>query len=96
MLEAHTGEAALTLAAGRDFALVVCDVRMPGLSGEDVLQRLAAQDPGSARRYVLVTGDGTQVGQGTAPPAGTAILVKPFTATDLDTVLSRLGVGAAV
>jgi PAS domain S-box-containing protein len=96
VLEAETGEAAVALGAVRDLALVVCDVRMPGLSGTEVLARLSTLDSSISRRFIFVTGDATQVGQAASAPAGIAVLPKPFTATDLDAVLSRIGIAVTV
>ncbi|MCW2601612.1 MAG: DNA-binding heavy metal response regulator [Frankiales bacterium] len=48
---ARTGEAALAAVAGRDFALVVLDLVLPGIDGYAVLEQLLSQD---SRARVLV------------------------------------------
>jgi two-component system response regulator FixJ len=56
---------------------VVLDVRMPGLSGFDVLERLVAR--GSALAVILVTGDGDILTAERAMKAGCVnVLAKPF------------------
>jgi two-component system, NtrC family, sensor kinase len=53
----HDGAHALRLAAQSPFDVVVCDLRMPGLDGREVVRRMRAI-PGCERtRYVISTGD---------------------------------------
>ena len=44
---ASSGREALTLASGREFDLVMLDVRMPGMSGLEVLKNLRASHQGT-------------------------------------------------
>src|SRR4051812_45296851 len=44
LVRASSGEHALTLLAERDFAVVLLDVRMPGLSGFETARRMRASD----------------------------------------------------
>lgn len=57
--EAGDGEEALRLlaAAGEPYDVIVSDLRMPGLSGDQLLLRLAALGRGLDRRVVFLTGD---------------------------------------
>lgn len=48
---------ALELVAERDFDLVISDLRMPGLSGEEFYARLGEIRSDLARRVIFVTGD---------------------------------------
>ena len=54
---ASCGEEGLSLASARSFAVVVCDLEMPGMSGLDLLSRLRLLNP--APRLVLVAAEGT-------------------------------------
>ncbi len=51
---ASSGEEAWTLACDADLDLVVTDQRMPGMSGVELLTRIAARSPGTGR--ILITG----------------------------------------
>jgi len=54
---AESGEEGLTLARGNAFDVILSDMRMPGISGIDVLQKLRAQRVDSA--FIVMTGFGT-------------------------------------
>jgi len=56
VVKASSGEEALSIFHPGEFAVVVCDLKMPGLSGIDVLEAIAKQDPGCAR--ILLTAFG--------------------------------------
>jgi len=78
------GESGLARMAEKHYDLILCDVRMPGLSGPEVYQRVRAQDPDLAQRIIFTTGD-------TISPAtrrfleetGVPYLSKPFFLTEL-------------
>jgi len=89
VLEADTGERALELAPTRRFSLVICDIRMPGIDGNELHRRFAEMDPAAARHFVFITGDTTAV-QRVSLSGSAAVLPKPFTAADLDAVLARV------
>ncbi len=55
--QARDGREAWGHLAGRDFDLVVADLRMPGLSGQELYERAAAERPELLRRFVFATGD---------------------------------------
>ena len=81
---------ALLMAAPRDdsYGLVLCDLRMPGMSGIELHERLAAERPGVLGRIVYATGD-------TASPETAAflarverpVLEKPFELAQLAAVV---------
>ena len=54
---AATGVEAIELAAKGDYAALLCDHRMAGLSGIDVHDAIVAARPDLAGRYVLMSGD---------------------------------------
>jgi PAS domain S-box-containing protein len=84
---------ALDLLERRRFDLVFVDLRMPGLSGVELRQRIAARDPALAERTVIVTGD-TVAGPGAvsrrAGEAEVVVLEKPFTVADVRGALVRV------
>ena len=51
-----SGAAAVARCVSEDYALVLCDVMMPGQSGMDVYNRLAELRPEMIPRIVFVTG----------------------------------------
>mgnify|MGYP000565413285 CR=1 FL=1 len=55
VFEAASGEAALALAAQQSFRLVLLDISMPGLSGEDTCARLRAAHSTPAIHIVAYT-----------------------------------------
>lgn len=54
---AGTGEEGLELALQGDYDMIICDMRLPGISGEDVCMRLLEDKPEAAERIVVATGD---------------------------------------
>jgi CheY-like chemotaxis protein len=86
---AHGGADALEqLARDGRFDLVLCDLDMPGVNGENLHQALAARHPSLVSRFVLMTGGAC------APWAelflagySGARLEKPFTVADVEEVL---------
>lgn len=53
--EAESGEAALALSGEHAFRLVLLDISMPGLSGEETCARLRATPQGAAMHIVAYT-----------------------------------------
>lgn len=94
--EARDGRAALAAlllgeAAGADYDAVICDLRLPGISGIAVYERMEAERPEVALRMILVTGD-ARAADVTAlrDRVGARLLEKPFELSVLGTVLDRL------
>ena len=70
------------LVGGKSFDCVVTDIHMPGMSGLDLLQRLAAR--GSTTPVVLITARSDTNLTAKAAAAGAACLLrKPFEINDL-------------
>jgi signal transduction histidine kinase/ActR/RegA family two-component response regulator len=94
--EAADAEAALELAASRDYAAVLMDVEMPGMDGLEATRRLRAL-PGraSAMPVVAVTADATGATEARARAAGMdEYLVKPVSPDRLRGLLHRLAARA--
>jgi PAS domain S-box-containing protein len=87
VLEAETGAAALALACRVSPGLVLCDVRMPGMTGPELYQALA-QAECVPERFVFITGDRAALRSSEPAVADVPVLAKPFTAADLDAVLT--------
>jgi putative two-component system response regulator len=84
---AETAERALALLDENEFALVVSDVVMPGLSGLELLQ--AVRERRAALPVVLVTGAGTYATLSEALTRGASGLVtKPFSHAELQNAVA--------
>ena len=76
-LDAHHALERLQL--GGEYALVICDITMPGPDGTELYQETVRRFPGLARRFVFLTGD--VVGQERADfteAIGAATVTKPL------------------
>jgi len=82
------GSRAIELAQHQSFDVVICDLRMPGLDGREVIRQLRALPTCHAARYIVSTGDSTAIpGYLTDAGATTTILVKPY---DIDALRHRV------
>ena len=70
--------------------LVICDLRMPDGGGVALHRRLRNTHPEIVRAFVFITGDLAAVQRSDPELAGAHVLVKPFTASDLDTLLAQV------
>ena len=87
---AHDAHDALRALERTEFDVVLCDVRLPGLSGMQLFEAAARGRPELAARFVLLTGaalDGTL--QDFVRRHGIRVLEKPFDAMELDRVVLR-------
>ncbi len=88
--EAETvGDAAIQVTSFRP-GIVICDVRMPDGGGMALYRSLRNSSPELARRFIFITGDLSSTQSSEPDIADVAVLAKPFTAADLDAILSRL------
>lgn len=62
---------------GQVFDLVICDQRMPGMSGDECLEHIWAIVPG--QRVLRVAGAAHDSDEAAASGRATPVLVKPFT-----------------
>lgn len=92
---AANGLIALERLEGREYDLIVSDIKMPGLDGPSLYRETARQHPHLVRRFIFTTGgvtnfETTEFLQETRSP----ILIKPFTFEDVRRVV-RLALEAA-
>ncbi len=75
------------------FDLVLCDLKMPRLSGPELYQFLQQRDPEAAERIIFMTGD--QIGSDTTRflrDTGVSCLTKPFSVEEISRrIISGLG-----
>ena len=57
VVPAHEGQQALRVAQGASFDVVICDLRMPGMDGAEVIRRLKEMPTCRGARFILSTGD---------------------------------------
>lgn len=62
VMTAVDGAQAIRLAEQSTFDVVVCDLRMPGMDGRDVITHLSKLETCAKTRFVLSTGDATMMG----------------------------------
>ncbi|MBX2839025.1 MAG: response regulator, partial [Gammaproteobacteria bacterium] len=84
-------EALALLEKDRQFQLIVSDLRMPGMSGLDLLRLIENRWPFLSRQLVFVTGDSISEEAEIIRAEGThKIYEKPLTAIDLDSIVGTL------
>lgn len=87
--EARHGAEALALLEGREFDAVVCDLKMPDVRGEEVVQRIRERRP--AMKIVVITGSVSNLASPLVP--GVTIdgfLIKPFGIDEIRGLLDKL------
>ncbi len=82
--QASSGESALRALGRSRFDAVLCDLRMPDLSGAEVYRRVEARDRGQAERFVFLTGAAAAANEAAFLRAvGRPVLEKPFAMAEL-------------
>ncbi|MEM7693157.1 MAG: PAS-domain containing protein [Pseudomonadota bacterium] len=90
-----SGEAALAVCAQRSFDVILSDVRMPGMGGEQFLKRLRTVAPDQAKRVGFVTGGAAA--DAFAPNTaeqGPPTIAKPLNQRDIASFVASLIKGA--
>jgi DNA-binding response OmpR family regulator len=81
---AGDGEEALVRVRQRDYDVVICDLKLPRMSGMMLYRAIAAATPALARRVIFVTGDVAATdAERFLAESGCRWLVKPFRIGDL-------------
>jgi two-component system, cell cycle sensor histidine kinase and response regulator CckA len=84
LVEAGEGAEALRLAQSNDFDLVLCDLKMPGMDGQEFFERLRAEAPALIERLLFISGDtGSAATRDFLQQAGRPLLSKPFAPSEL-------------
>ena len=88
---ADSGEEGLRLVRQAEYSVVLCDLRMPGMSGHEFYRRLQSESSPAIERLVFMTGDVlSPEASRFLKEAGRPVLSKPFTLRDLKDVLARV------
>jgi CheY-like chemotaxis protein len=82
---ARDGQECLDLLAVNAYCVVVLDLRMPRVSGYDVIARLASSPLPRMPKIVVATADRDVTKHALNPDIGTATLTKPF---DMETLIA--------
>ncbi len=73
------------------FDVILCDLRMPGMSGEAFYEKVASQSPDVAKRFVFMTGVGFGADvERFLADSGRPVLEKPFSAEDVLAVIQKV------
>jgi CheY-like chemotaxis protein len=79
------------LLAHYHYDLALCDWKMPGLSGQQVYERLYAKDPEMSQRLIFITGDiVNEKTQEFLQERNKVCLSKPFTLVEFRTAINRV------
>jgi DNA-binding NtrC family response regulator len=82
------GEEALTKTEGQQFDVALIDLKMPGMSGEELLKRLKERDP--ILEVVILTGHGSIKSAAECTRSGAfEYLIKPCELDDVITAITR-------
>jgi PAS domain S-box-containing protein len=88
---AESGEEGLRCLAEGEFEVVLCDLRMPGMSGHEFYRRLESEHSPAVERLIFMTGDVlSPEASRFLQEAGRPVLSKPFALKDLTEVLAQV------
>ncbi|OLE65950.1 MAG: hypothetical protein AUG03_02235 [Acidobacteria bacterium 13_1_20CM_2_68_14] len=89
---ARNGQKALELATANDYDAILTDLKMPGLDGQGLYERLCKIKPHMTRRFIFSTGDlANPRTQAFFQAAGCPYLSKPFKLEAILTLLDQIG-----
>ena len=89
VVEAPDGQtAARLIEAGERYEVILCDIRMPGMSGPELLGRIQTVDPAQAARMIFLTA----AAESTAAKrlAAHTVLSKPFGPRALKEIVGKV------
>jgi CheY-like chemotaxis protein len=72
-------------------AVILCDLKMPGLNGRDLYSRVMQRRPSLARLFIFVTGDVVEsMSTGFIADSGRYVVEKPFTIAEIGSAVERV------
>jgi PAS domain S-box-containing protein len=72
-------------------AVILCDLKMPGLNGRDVYGQVVQRRPALARLFIFVTGDVVEsLSNGFIADSGRDVVEKPFTIAEIGSAVERV------
>ena len=89
VMEAASGEEAIKVLRNNDVAVVLCDIRMPGMTGFELYERVSSGSGAEVPPFIFMTGDRAAAERALH---GAEVLAKPFTPADLDRALEASSV----
>ena len=90
-VELSNGMSAVETMHQENPSLTIVDIRMPGISGWDVLENIRTDEALSGRKVVMMSGTGSEVDVEKATTCGAqGFYTKPHTSIDYCAVASRL------
>lgn len=91
LITAHTPEEGLAMATQHEFAAIIVDVALPGISGIEVLRRLRADPRTADMPIIIATASGTLSTRKAAQEGGAdAFYEKPFSFQDMAAYIRSL------
>ena len=93
--EANDGTAGAIRVLAEPWDVVICDLRVPGKSGIQIYDEVAAANPSQAKRFVLITGDAaSNEVRVFRERTGMMVLEKPFELRILGAAIQRTAIPA--
>jgi two-component system OmpR family response regulator len=93
VLEAASGAEALDVLQHNVLDVLLLDVRMPGLTGWDVLARLGPRTPGTRPRVIMLSAHVDAAARAQATAAGAVYMSKPFLPRELVAAIGAITEG---
>jgi signal transduction histidine kinase/CheY-like chemotaxis protein len=88
---AQDGDEAWRLIQSEPYDLIILDIKMPGMDGRQVYERIRSRDPVLAKQVVFMTGDtSTLTTRSFLDELGVSYLEKPFLIDELEKVVGQL------
>ena len=84
----HTGEAAIEKVKQNEYDVAILDVKMPGIGGIELKQKLKGLAPGM--KFIFLTGHGSEADFETGSTEGSFYLAKPLRIETLIEILHGL------
>jgi CheY-like chemotaxis protein len=87
--ESSDGASALELIGKEPFALVICDLKMPDMRGEEVVRRIRERLP--AMKIIVITGSVSNISSPIVPGVDVdGFLIKPFGIDEIRDMAEKL------